>query len=155
MNWPVNPLRGNQTKPLTGEPCAGNPPARFGGGRGRNQSVLPTPIDEEFLLAALLHDVGKAIDPSDHVGTALEALEGSISERTAWLIEHHMEAQAYRDGTLGHRARIRLQASEYFDDLLLLHELDRRGRVQGAFVCELDEALAYIRGVNSDDAFDP
>ncbi len=45
MNWPVNPLRGNQTKPLTGEPCAGNPPARFGGGRGRNQSVLPTPID--------------------------------------------------------------------------------------------------------------
>ena len=45
MNWPVNPLRGNQTKPLTGEPCAGNPPARFGGGRGRNQSALPTPID--------------------------------------------------------------------------------------------------------------
>ncbi len=113
------------------------------------------PYDEELLLAALLHDVGKAIDPSDHVGTALEALEGSISERTAWLIEHHMEAQAYRDGTLGHRARIRLQASEYFDDLLLLHELDRRGRVRGAFVCELDEALDYIRGMNSDDAFDP
>jgi predicted HD phosphohydrolase/predicted nucleotidyltransferase len=113
------------------------------------------PYDEEFLLAALLHDVGKAIDPSDHVGTALEALEGSISERTAWLIEHHMEAQAYRDETLGHRARIRLQASEYFDDLLLLHELDRRGRVRGAFVCELDEALDYIRGMNSDDAFDP
>src|SRR5208337_1599526 len=45
MNWSVNPLRGNQTKPLTGEPCAGNPPARFGGGRGRNQSVLPTPIN--------------------------------------------------------------------------------------------------------------
>src|SRR5208337_4843684 len=69
------------------------------------------PYDEEFLLAALLHDVGKAIDPSDHVGTALDALEGSISERTAWLIEHHMETQAYRDGTLGHRARIRLQES--------------------------------------------
>ena len=29
------------------------------------------PYDEEFLLAALLHDVGKAIDPSDHVGAAL------------------------------------------------------------------------------------
>ena len=25
------------------------------------------PYDEEFLLAALLHDVGKAIDPADHV----------------------------------------------------------------------------------------
>jgi len=65
------------------------------------------------------------------------------------------DAQAYRDGTLGHRARIRLQASEYFDDLLLLHELDRRGRVRGAIVCEPDEALDYIRGVNSDDTFDP
>ena len=52
-------------------------------------------------------------------------------------------------------ARLRLQESEWFDDLLLLHELDRRGRVRGAFVCELDEALDYIRGMNSDDAFDP
>jgi Reverse transcriptase (RNA-dependent DNA polymerase) len=31
-------------RPPTGEPCAGKPPARFGGGRDRNQSVLPTPI---------------------------------------------------------------------------------------------------------------
>ena len=64
------------------------------------------PYDEEFLLAALLHDVGKAIDPSDHVEAALQALEGSITERTAWLIAHHMEAQALRAGTLGTRARV-------------------------------------------------
>ena len=32
--------------------------------------------------------------------------------RTAWLIAHHMEAQAYKDGTLGARARVRLQNSE-------------------------------------------
>src|SRR5262249_11449694 len=32
------------------------------------------PYDEEFLLAALLHDVGKAIDPHDHVATGLAAL---------------------------------------------------------------------------------
>src|SRR5437763_9607901 len=48
------------------------------------------PWDEEFLLAALLHDVGKGIDPSDHVGAALQALDGLITPRTAWLIEHHM-----------------------------------------------------------------
>ena len=29
--------------------------------------------DEEFLLAALLHDVGKGIDPSDHVAAGVEA----------------------------------------------------------------------------------
>ena len=34
------------------------------------------PYDEEFLLAALLHDVGKAIDPADHVAAGLEALDG-------------------------------------------------------------------------------
>ena len=32
------------------------------------------PYDEEFLLAALLHDVGKGIDPYDHVTAGLEAL---------------------------------------------------------------------------------
>ena len=50
--------------------------------------------DEEFLAAALLHDVGKAIDPADHVAAGLEALDGFITERTAWLIEHHMLAHA-------------------------------------------------------------
>ncbi len=37
----VNPRLG---EPPTGEPCAGDPPARFGGGRGRIQSALPPPI---------------------------------------------------------------------------------------------------------------
>jgi predicted HD phosphohydrolase/predicted nucleotidyltransferase len=109
------------------------------------------PYDEEFLLAALLHDVGKAIDPADHVSAALEALEGSITDRTAWIIEHHMEAQAYRDGTLGARARVRLQNSEWFDDVMLLNELDRRGRVRGAFVSELDEVLEYVRGLDQEN----
>src|SRR5205823_14979879 len=47
------------------------------------------PYDEEFLLAALLHDVGKAIDPADAVTAALQAVEGPITERTAPLIAHH------------------------------------------------------------------
>ena len=35
-----------EVKPPTGEPDAGNPLVRFGGGRGRTQSVPPTPIYE-------------------------------------------------------------------------------------------------------------
>src|SRR2546423_1857064 len=58
------------------------------------------PYDEEFLLAALLHDVGKGIDPADHVAAGLQALGGLITERTHWLIEHHMLAHEYRMGTL-------------------------------------------------------
>ena len=107
--------------------------------------------DEEFLLAALLHDVGKAIDPSDHVAAGLQALEGAITERTATLISLHMDALAYRQGTLGARARTRLQNSEEFEDVMLLRELDSRGRVPGAIVCELNEALDYIRELALDD----
>ena len=37
------------------------------------------PYDHELIAAALLHDVGKAIDPQDHVAAGLEALEGTHS----------------------------------------------------------------------------
>lgn len=103
------------------------------------------PYDEEFLLAALLHDVGKALDPYDHVGAALEALEGFITERTAWLIEHHMEAHALLEGTIGVRARRRLAESEDYEELKLLAECDRNGRQRGMQVGEIDDALDYLR----------
>jgi hypothetical protein len=107
--------------------------------------------DEEFLLAALLHDVGKAIDPHDHVLAGLQSLEGTITERTETLIAYHMDAHAYRNNTLGARARVRIQQSEDFEDLMLLQECDARGRVPGAIVCELAEALAYIKALADED----
>ncbi|QJW92844.1 HD domain-containing protein [Frigoriglobus tundricola] len=103
------------------------------------------PWDEEFLLAALLHDVGKGIDRYDHVAAGLQALDGLITPRTAWLIEHHMLALEYRAGTLGHRARKKLEESEDFEDLMLLRDLDTRGRVPGARVGTVDEALDYLK----------
>ncbi|MCA9041250.1 MAG: HD domain-containing protein [Planctomycetaceae bacterium] len=105
------------------------------------------PYDEELLLAALLHDVGKGIDPLDHVQAGLEALSGFITPRTHWLIEHHMEAHKLAEGTIGARARRRLQESENYEDLLLLGECDRGGRERGVEVPEVEEALEYIRGL--------
>jgi hypothetical protein len=105
--------------------------------------------DEEFLVAALVHDVGKAIDPADHVAAGLEALDGFISERTAWLIEHHMLAHQLADGALGARARRRLQESEHFDELVLLGECDRAGRTPGVEAPELEEALDYLRELDT------
>ena len=101
--------------------------------------------DEEFLAAALLHDVGKAIDPHDHVAAGLDALDGFITERTAWLIEHHMLAHDLAEGRLGARARRRLEHSEHFDDLVILGECDRAGRQPGVEAPELNEALDYLR----------
>jgi predicted HD phosphohydrolase len=103
------------------------------------------PYDEEFQLAALLHDIGKAIDPNDHTAAALEALEGLITDRTGWLIEHHMVAQQLLDGTLGIRAKRRLRANESYEELILLARCDRDGRQAGVEVPELEEALDSIR----------
>jgi hypothetical protein len=103
------------------------------------------PYDEEFLLAALLHDVGKAIDRRDHVAAGLEALAGAVSPRTAWLIEHHVEAMLLRDGTLGVRLRRRLEAADDFDELMLLADCDRRGRAVGLETLDVPDALRCVR----------
>lgn len=105
------------------------------------------PWDEEFLLAALLHDVGKAIDPADHTEAGLAALEGAVSDRTRWLIERHMDALAYKNRTLTKDERLELEASEHFDDLLELRDCDDEGRQVGVETDTLDEVLAYIRSL--------
>jgi predicted nucleotidyltransferase len=103
------------------------------------------PYDEEFLLAALLHDVGKGLDRTNHVEAALEALDGLITDRTRFLIAHHMNAHLYQTGKLPPRLRRELEVSEDFEDLLLLRQLDDQGRVPGAIVGTLDEALDFLR----------
>lgn len=113
------------------------------------------PYDEEFLLAALLHDVGKAIDPgAGHPAAAVHALEHAVTPRTAYLIRHHMEALELAEGRLGHRAEARLRAGEDFDDLMLLREIDTAARRGGVIVPTVDEALAYIRSVADESYLD-
>lgn len=106
------------------------------------------PYDEEFLLAALLHDVGKGVDSCDHVASGLQALEGFITERTHWLIEHHMIAHKIHDNTIGVRARKRLEKNESYHELLMLEECDRSGRQIGVQTTSLEDALDYIRQIS-------
>jgi hypothetical protein len=100
------------------------------------------PYDEEFLLAALLHDVGKGIDPRDHAAAAVEALRGAVPDRTLTLIQHHKTTQESRD-----RPSLRpdLGDADLLEDLALLRDLDEAGRVPGVPVGTVDEALDYLR----------
>ena len=111
------------------------------------------PFDEEFLLATLLHDVGKAIDPADPVLAGLESLEGAITERTRWLIAHLRDALGAIAAAPNGRAR-RVPGVEAdpddLDDLLLLARLDLDGRVPGVPVPNVDEALAFIKGIEDE-----
>lgn len=103
------------------------------------------PWDEELQLAALLHDVGKGIDPLEYVSAGLTALAGYVTDRTAWLIEQHSIARKLLDGSIGARARRRLQRHEDYDSLMVLTRADRAGRVPGGAAPTLDEALNSIR----------
>jgi predicted HD phosphohydrolase len=112
------------------------------------------PYDEEFLLAALLHDVGKAADLQDHASAGAELLRGAVTERTLWLIGHHMDLLVARERPLSARARHELEASEFVEDLKLLRELDDAARVPGAIVETLDEVLAYLRDLENEAYLD-
>ncbi len=61
-----------------------------------------------------------------------------------------MDLLAGRERPISGRLRRELEESEWFDDLKLLRELDDAGRVPGQPVGTLDEALAYIRGLETE-----
>ena len=81
----------------------------------------------------------------EHVTAGLDALDGFITERTAWLIEHHMLGHQVHEGTLGARARRRLKQSEDYEELLLLARCDDAGRAAGVDAPELEDAIDYLR----------
>jgi hypothetical protein len=106
------------------------------------------PYDEEFLLAALLHDVGKGIDPTDPVDAAREALRGAVTDRTLALIENLRAFKLARDKP---GAPPPVDDPDTLEDLALLQELDDLGRVPGAPVETLDQALDYLRGLEREE----
>jgi HD domain len=108
------------------------------------------PYDEEFLLAALLHDVGKAVEPNDHAAAGVEILRDTVTARTLWLIEHHMDLLGHREKAVSPRTWKGLVGSEYLDDLKLLRDIDDAGRTPGAPVSTVDEALAYVKGLEDE-----
>ena len=59
-----------------------------------------------------------------------------------------MEAHKLHDRTIGARARKRLQQNESYDELVLLGECDRAGRVVGVQTSQLEEALEFIRQIS-------
>jgi predicted HD phosphohydrolase len=44
---------------------------------------------EELIVAALLHDVGELLSPSNHGDIVASILEPYVSPRTTWVLRHH------------------------------------------------------------------
>lgn len=103
------------------------------------------PYDEEFLLAALLHDIGRSINPADRIA-AVELVHGSVTERTLWLIAH----QKISADLTAKSPTPPAEFPEWLDDLNALREADLAGRVPGAVVGTVDEALDYLKGIEAE-----
>ncbi len=111
--------------------------------------------DQEMMTAALLHDVGKAIDAYDHVAAGLEALEGTLTDREEFLIAHHMDVitepgkRKLRRKLDSSESSESARSREWFEDLMALRDIDNRARQPGAAVCTLDEAIDFLREMES------
>lgn len=102
------------------------------------------PYDEELASAGLLHEVGWAVDPWNVIEATLEIVEDLVSDRTLWLIRHLPEANRRFDGSLGTRARKRLASYDDYEELVLLSDCDRAGRVSGAIVPTIEQAVLRL-----------
>ncbi|MCY3786313.1 MAG: HD domain-containing protein [bacterium] len=49
----------------------------------------------EFVVAALLHDIGDVLAPDNHSAVAADILAPYVSEETAWVVRHHGLFQGY------------------------------------------------------------
>ncbi len=51
--------------------------------------------DEEYVVCALLHDIGDTLGPSNHADVAAVILEPYVSEENHWMVKHHGIFQGY------------------------------------------------------------
>jgi predicted HD phosphohydrolase len=74
--------------------------------------------DPEYVLCALLHDIGDPLAPSNHAALAAAVLEPFVSDANHWMVEHHGVFQGYYfwHHIGGDRnAREAFRASPYFE----------------------------------------
>lgn len=51
--------------------------------------------DEEYVVSALLHDIGDTLGPYNHADVAATILKPFVSEENHWIVEHHGMFQGY------------------------------------------------------------
>jgi len=85
--------------------------------------------DHDLVVAALLHDVGKAVNPLGHAEIGVEILGDTISEKTAWLIRNHMRFWDFVEGNMKRLKKVHeLRDHMWLPELVMLARWDKLGR---------------------------
>src|SRR5262245_35246505 len=74
--------------------------------------------DEEYVVCALLHDIGESLAPFNHGEVVAAVLRPFVSEANCWMLEHHPEFQVYFYGQhlkIVDTARDQNRGSPHFD----------------------------------------
>lgn len=85
----------------------------------------------DLILAALLHDIGKARGYKKHPSVAVEILSkfSIITPKVLWLIENHRRIEFLQSGTMKKQSKINaLKNNPYYPDLEKLRKFDIEGR---------------------------
>ena len=51
--------------------------------------------DEEYVVCALIHDIGDTLGPTNHADVAATILEPFVSEKNLWIVKQHAIFQGY------------------------------------------------------------
>ena len=74
--------------------------------------------DDEYILCALIHDIGDNLSPYNHASVAAAILHPVVSPANHWLVEHHGIFQGYyfwQHIGLDKDARDKFRDNQYFD----------------------------------------
>jgi predicted HD phosphohydrolase len=74
--------------------------------------------DEEYILCALLHDIGDTLSPFNHPSIAAGILKPFVSDANHWMVEHHGIFQGYYFWHyigMDREARERFRGTEFFE----------------------------------------
>lgn len=85
--------------------------------------------DTDLILAAMLHDIGKAVDSHKHPEVAVNLLTDYCSIKTLWLIGQHMKFWDLVTGNMQNLAEVKaLLGHPWFLELTALARFDMSGR---------------------------
>ena len=99
-------------------PTLGYPINRARHSRQSATRALRNGESDEFVVAALLHDIGDVLAPDNHSAVAAAIVAPYVSEETAWVVRHHglFQGYYYFHHFGGDRnTRERYTASPYYD----------------------------------------